>query len=372
MESDKVIFFESPDFPRYMEYGEECYMNFTKNILVQEKNKRFVIVTSNELCKIDHDPFYSCETLFDSMSNFTSYNFHIYNIYERVAFQGFAYFDDWGDDCPLESVSRVNPFQFTDLKQVLVLHSTYKEYHRRNQSCLWQFKAPINYGFKIVITNLDILNGTIFKVENSRDTIITPANVRVSQPHYSMDNYLKIYLSKNNYHFSPVKLFRNVEFEFTAYVTIIRNFFTDDRFNCNSTNSTSLNSTTTWSFLSDKGYPSNSQCTYTMKIPPGTEVIATLTKSDIEENVDMINYYFENNSLPNIYGQINSYGLAFSNHNNENEKEKEIFWEFVSDGNCNCSNPVILVPCFNGTEIYLMDNAGEFYCGNLNCSFTVI
>uniref|UniRef100_A0AC34G460 CUB domain-containing protein n=1 Tax=Panagrolaimus sp. ES5 TaxID=591445 RepID=A0AC34G460_9BILA len=158
MESDTVVFFESPDFPRHMTIDEigECYLNFTKTPSFEESNKRFVIVTTNILCGGQY-----------------RYDGTINGIWDYKAFQGFAYFDDWADDCPLESVSRIDPFKFTNPDEVIVVRSTYDPSTFRNQSCLWQFKAPENYGFKIVISELNILNSTIFKVENIQDTIIT-------------------------------------------------------------------------------------------------------------------------------------------------------------------------------------------------------
>uniref|UniRef100_A0AC34FF52 CUB domain-containing protein n=1 Tax=Panagrolaimus sp. ES5 TaxID=591445 RepID=A0AC34FF52_9BILA len=147
-----------------------CQINYNKTLTVEEQDKRFVLVISNALCEDD------CKRIFGFSSNLTSYDFDLKNnedISGYLAFQGFAYFDDWGNDCPLESVSRITPFQFTDLNQVLVLRSTYAPSKMRDQSCLWQFKAPKNYGFKIVISEFNIPNSTIFKVENTQDTIIT-------------------------------------------------------------------------------------------------------------------------------------------------------------------------------------------------------
>uniref|UniRef100_A0A914Q8Y0 Uncharacterized protein n=1 Tax=Panagrolaimus davidi TaxID=227884 RepID=A0A914Q8Y0_9BILA len=169
--SDTVVFFESPNFPRHMTAVEinQCYLNFTKT-LPPEKHTKFVIVISNLIC---HG---RCKMLYDYIPNVSSYFFRLKDQFDLAgyeAFQGFAYFDDWGDDCPLESVSRINPFQFTDLSEVIVIRSTFNPKKPRIQPCLWQFKAPVNFGFKIVITSLNVSDSTVFKVVNNQDTIIT-------------------------------------------------------------------------------------------------------------------------------------------------------------------------------------------------------
>uniref|UniRef100_A0A914Y1H7 CUB domain-containing protein n=1 Tax=Panagrolaimus superbus TaxID=310955 RepID=A0A914Y1H7_9BILA len=387
MESDTLIFFESPDFPRHMTDNEksQCTINFTKRISLQEQAKRFVIVTSNILC--DDDVYDGCNRIYSSYFNFTSYALNLTDnpkILNYRAFQGFAYFDDWGDDCPLESVSRINPFQFTDSNEVIVFRSTYDPSESRYQSCLWQFKAPKNYGFKIVFTDFNILNSTILKVQNTRDTFITPENVRVSQPHYSIDNYLKVYLSINKNPYFPPFQHGEPTYELTAYVTIIQNFFNNVAISCNSTIPLNPNSTTFWSYWNDNGYLSNGRCTHMIKIKPKMEVIATLQNSELEDNVDMINFYEVNNSIPS--GQLKKGCVAAVFPTEDEKEEREILWEFISDGSvqlrgfnvsfnstyCNCANPSIIVPCTGKIDAYIMDGAGDFYCGNLNCNFTVI
>uniref|UniRef100_A0A914P828 CUB domain-containing protein n=1 Tax=Panagrolaimus davidi TaxID=227884 RepID=A0A914P828_9BILA len=239
------------------------------------------------------------------------------------AFQGFAYFDDWGNDCPLESVSRVEPFQFTDITQILVIRSTFDPTKPRRQSCLWQFKAPKDYGFKIVITSIEILNSTFFKVENSQDTVITLSNVRTTYPHYTVDNYIKIYLSENlNNTYLPTDDENNFVPELTAYVTIIKNNL--DHFSIHCPIKIDGNSTI-WSYWNEEGYPNNARCTYSMKILPKTEIIAYQNEMSVESNVDVINFYDANTSHP---------GTHFDNKCffTDGKNEKDILWEFISDG----------------------------------------
>ena len=89
------------------------------------------------------------------------------------SFQGFVLFDDWGDDCPLESVSRVDPFHFTDETQIIYLQSSYFSNGTRNHSCLWQFTAPDGYGMKYSIEVLNIVSPVLLNIENSTERLKT-------------------------------------------------------------------------------------------------------------------------------------------------------------------------------------------------------
>ena len=87
-------------------------------------------------------------------------------------FQGFVLFDDWGDDCPLESISRVDPYNFTDDTQIIYLQSNYPN-STRTHPCLWQFAAPEGFGFKFVIQQLNITDQVQITITNSTNIIQT-------------------------------------------------------------------------------------------------------------------------------------------------------------------------------------------------------
>ena len=92
--------------------------------------------------------------------------------YLFTAFRGFALFDDWGDDdCPLESISRVDPFEFEDDTQIIYLQSTFYANSTRKHPCLWQFKAPEGYGFKFVVEELNVVYPVQLNIENSTEII---------------------------------------------------------------------------------------------------------------------------------------------------------------------------------------------------------
>lgn len=88
------------------------------------------------------------------------------------AFQGFVLFDDWGDDCPLESISRINPYYFNDETQVISLQSKYPN-SSRTHPCLWQFSAPKGFGFKFVIQELNLMDQVQLTISNSTNVIHT-------------------------------------------------------------------------------------------------------------------------------------------------------------------------------------------------------
>ena len=93
--------------------------------------------------------------------------------YARECFCGFFIFEDVTfSRCPFESISRINPFHFTDVDQVLSLRNYFFENSTSLSPCKWQFTAPLNYGFKILIKNLDFDGKTKLTVENRTDVLI--------------------------------------------------------------------------------------------------------------------------------------------------------------------------------------------------------
>ena len=87
-------------------------------------------------------------------------------------FQGFVLFDEWGTDaCPLESISRVNPFRFEDDTQIIYLQSTYYANSTRKHPCLWQFTAPKGYGFKYIVEALNVVSPVQLSIKNSTEIL---------------------------------------------------------------------------------------------------------------------------------------------------------------------------------------------------------
>ena len=88
------------------------------------------------------------------------------------AFQGFVLFDDWGDEsCPLESISRVDPFEFENETQIIYLQSSFYANSTRKHPCQWQFSAPEGYGFKFVVEVLNVVYPVQLKIQNSTEVI---------------------------------------------------------------------------------------------------------------------------------------------------------------------------------------------------------
>lgn len=84
------------------------------------------------------------------------------------AVQGMVIFDTWTNSCPLESVSRDEPFQIKDETQIIYIQSSFYKSKFRRLPCKWRFSAPNNeYGFKIVIKKLHISNSTELIFKNS-------------------------------------------------------------------------------------------------------------------------------------------------------------------------------------------------------------
>uniref|UniRef100_A0AC34FLI4 CUB domain-containing protein n=1 Tax=Panagrolaimus sp. ES5 TaxID=591445 RepID=A0AC34FLI4_9BILA len=244
------------------------------------------------------------------------------------AFQGFFIFDDWGDDCPLESVSRVNPFQFTDDTQILVLRSVYDYAKNRSHPCLWQFTAPYGYWLKILITKFSLQNSTVFTVKNSDEIVLNNQNLKLNMPYYIKDNYIKIDLSVNtNTSANPS------DDDFNAYLSIVKAAADFIEANCTIT-AYFENNITTWSnFNQDSGYLSNSKCSIDHFIPPGKEIVVKKQKEFLEKNVDYINIYFDGTFTisPTRYTKLTEDDMIVLSSYDFNA-EKHFLMEFTSDG----------------------------------------
>lgn len=82
-------------------------------------------------------------------------------------FQGFVLLEEGTIRCPLESISRINPFYFTDESQIIELRSPSQGLYTQGEifKCLWKFEAPNGFGIKTVIWEFQSMdNGNSFTV----------------------------------------------------------------------------------------------------------------------------------------------------------------------------------------------------------------
>uniref|UniRef100_A0AC34F8Y8 CUB domain-containing protein n=1 Tax=Panagrolaimus sp. ES5 TaxID=591445 RepID=A0AC34F8Y8_9BILA len=238
------------------------------------------------------------------------------------AIQGSAIFDSWGFGCPLESVARINPFHFQDEKQILKVQSVWTEDSKRSHPCIWQFSAPKGYGFKITLENLHLSDSTNLRIDNSNETFLSKAAAKLGKTYYTEDNYLKISLSYDPLSPSGV-------IEFLTYVMIVKIDWVQVEANCEV-----KKEETSAEIWSGKSFPNNAKCGYNYIIAPKTETIASYWIY-LEEEIDVLNLYFDgNDSIPyplNIIGTIAP--PIFSIYPFEDETERSVYFEFISDGN---------------------------------------
>ena len=96
------------------------------------------------------------------------YFFESSDFYDIYPFTGAILYDEWNDDdCPLESISRLDPFEFTQESQIIYIQSVYFKNSTRKHPCRWRFVGPESYGFKIVLTEMALFPGTTLTVQNS-------------------------------------------------------------------------------------------------------------------------------------------------------------------------------------------------------------
>ena len=148
----------------------------------------------------------------------------------------------------------------------------------------------------------------------------------MDRAYYNNDRYLKIVLTGNPK--GP-----KTEVEFQAYVTIIKNNWTEvEDPNCvTKADGNSIR----WSNLDPRniGYPNNARCTYDLVIPKGTEVVAIGHILLLEDFVDHVNFYIDANDTtqPVDFNLIKYEEIVFVGPG-EGEEERLIPWEFTSDG----------------------------------------
>lgn len=74
------------------------------------------------------------------------------------------------------------------------------------------------------------------------------------------------------------------------------------------------------------GYKNNVRCTFNLLVFPNTEVIATVSNLFLEDYVDVVRYYDDDNSTVIFLGDVTI--LPHSGGS-----IKQVLWEFLSDGN---------------------------------------
>uniref|UniRef100_A0A914XSI2 CUB domain-containing protein n=1 Tax=Panagrolaimus superbus TaxID=310955 RepID=A0A914XSI2_9BILA len=95
---------------------------------------------------------------FISITNNTNLTFDLSVITEYNAFQGYIINDDWNVGCPLESISKIDPYSFSkNPNEILYLRSTFlldDQFGDIPSKCIWNFVAPDDdYQFKLVVLN---------------------------------------------------------------------------------------------------------------------------------------------------------------------------------------------------------------------------
>uniref|UniRef100_A0AC35EVK1 CUB domain-containing protein n=1 Tax=Panagrolaimus sp. PS1159 TaxID=55785 RepID=A0AC35EVK1_9BILA len=106
----------------------------------------------------------------------------------------------------------------------------------------------------------------------------------------------------------------------------------------------------------------------------------------VEDGVDKIVFHEYINGKPvDFTTQQVDYGFYTVFSAIDNETERNIFWEFTTDGSvqshgfeirfekkyCSCGDPIVIVPCHSNKKFYLMNDLDDYYCGNLECNFTI-
>ena len=98
----------------------------------------------------------------------TIQSFPLYTYYV----EGQVIFENADTSCPLESISRINPYVFTNDVEVLHLTNRYNGTNTVTHMCSWKFKALVGYGFKVVVEELDVDEDTRLTVENRTDILL--------------------------------------------------------------------------------------------------------------------------------------------------------------------------------------------------------
>uniref|UniRef100_A0A914QX10 Uncharacterized protein n=1 Tax=Panagrolaimus davidi TaxID=227884 RepID=A0A914QX10_9BILA len=131
MNTDELVFFESPNFPKGM--TEDCNITF---MLENDENitnlRTWIMFTNGRF----HNPSVSnngteyypqilLSNIHSFVLNVTEVSINTLKDLSYSSFQGYIIFDDWTPGCPLESISKTDPFVFTDETEILFLIPTF-------------------------------------------------------------------------------------------------------------------------------------------------------------------------------------------------------------------------------------------------------
>uniref|UniRef100_A0AC34FMC8 CUB domain-containing protein n=1 Tax=Panagrolaimus sp. ES5 TaxID=591445 RepID=A0AC34FMC8_9BILA len=282
---------------------------------------------------------------------------------EPPAAQGYAYFEKYDNTkCPLESISRQEPFQFRNESQTLFIQSAYYNetlrnfiphqddeifsdvlYYTRKRPCFWRFKAPKGYGFKIVILKFNLASVTEFLIKNSTDIIVNKRSAKISHPYYNNDNYIEIKLSKADPNFN------NSNLELLASISIQKLNLEKTKTNCKTVihRNNVIWTTASESYNNSLGYKNNIECLFNITVKPSTQVLVNVDQFIVEPYSDYILFHFENE---NIYYLISENTANFMLVPWKNNSEKNVFFKFQSDGSIEASG--IILNFFKMSKFY--------------------
>uniref|UniRef100_A0AC34FGB7 CUB domain-containing protein n=1 Tax=Panagrolaimus sp. ES5 TaxID=591445 RepID=A0AC34FGB7_9BILA len=263
---------------------------------------------------------------FISITNSTNLTFDLSEITEYTAFQGFIFNDDWNVGCPLESVSRIDPYIFTDdTDEILYLRSTFltdDEFGVIPSKCIWNFVTPDNdYQFKLVILNFPPdLNATLtlFYGENINQSL-TFDNIQLHHAYYLDSQQLRIiFVNSNN------KLLRN---KFEAFLGVVYTNIDETNLTDAGCQNMSIDNTkTTWKLIN--GYPNNAECSYHIPLTIKNQYVATIVSLTNEFNIDRLIFHYSDKDMLAVAPNQTFVFQTLRNGYNE-----DVSWNFESDGN---------------------------------------
>uniref|UniRef100_A0A914NYW8 CUB-like domain-containing protein n=1 Tax=Panagrolaimus davidi TaxID=227884 RepID=A0A914NYW8_9BILA len=318
--TEEIAFFETTNYPNLMDtndFNNNCNLKFALNKTVDIENVHplvYVVFTEITLTESKKTIIIKDALNFSLFTNFKN---------QSTAQKGFIIFDDWRESCPLESIARIEPFEFKDDSEILYIQSTYDERtFYRSSPCLWQFSAPSGFGFKFVVETWNASNLTFLTVRNKTDIIM------------NRDQWMQVYLTKDQ----SDKIQR---MEFQAYVTVVQKIYPTTELQCERIKNENQ---ALWTMDRTKGYGKNDYCIYLLIIPPKTNILVNVKAMVVEKGVDYI--YGERFVAGHIYIYSPTVFIIEGN-----ETEQNIIWEFVSDGSYEASGFEVIFTETNLTSL---------------------
>lgn len=274
--------------------------------------------------------FYADEIEASIVSYENSYSVCSYIIADEINFisqQGYVLFENDKNTYPMESLTKIHPFQFTDETELFYLTSSYNSYNdaeKTSSPCFWQFLAPNGYGFKVVIKSLILTKVSKMTIQNSTDIIakyviklfyyhvffkdFSERSLKYG-PYYNSDNYIQI---------SFKSMIENLE----VYISVVKSNVTKVDNGCHKFN---INAVTIWTNIRYTGYKNNVKCMFHLVVPENSEVRVSIPVFMIEEVSDYIIYYIKDKHFNNSIGTQLLHPANYIFRQN-------VTWEFVSDG----------------------------------------